>query len=117
MNADSEKVFASLAIDYWKLLRSYERLVAEAPAGAAARLEAQARFASGRLAAHLESYGLQLVTFEGQLLSPQMPVVAINAEDFEGHDNLMIESTIEPAIVAGSRVVSVGRIIAQEGEA
>ncbi len=117
MSDDSERVFAGMAIDFWKLLRSYERLVMDAPAAATTRLEAQARFAAGRLAAHLESYGLQLVTFEGQPLSPQLPVVAINAEDLEGCDNLVIESTIEPAIVAGSRVVAVGRIIAREGEA
>lgn len=115
MSADEEKIVGALAVDYWKLLRSFERLASEAPADKKARLEAQVRFSAARLAAHLEGYGLQLATFEGQVIAAEMPIVAINADEFVGQPVVIVESTIEPAIVAGARIVSVGRVVAAQG--
>lgn len=34
-----------------------------------------------------------------------MPVVAINADEFDGQPEVIVESTIEPAVVAGSKAV------------
>lgn len=117
MKADAETILGALAVDYWKLLRSFERLATEASAEKSARLQAQLRFSSGRLSTHLEACGLQVVTFDGQAIAPELPVVAINADEFEGHSGVIVESTLEPAIVAGSRVVSIGRVIAAAGDA
>ena len=115
MSADSETILGALAVDYWKLLRSFERLASETPIEKSARLQAQARFSAGRLSAHLEACGLQLATFEGQPISAELPVVAINADEFEGQLGVIVESTIEPAVVAGTRIVSVGRVVAAAG--
>lgn len=112
MTDEKEVALASLAVDYWKLLRSFERLANELPEDRSARLQAQSRFSASRLATHLEASGLQMVTFEGQLISPSMPVVAVNAEEVSGQEGITVESTIEPAIVAGSRVVLTGRVVA-----
>jgi hypothetical protein len=115
MSADADTIVGALAVDYWKLLRSFERLASEAPADKSARLQAQARFSAGRLSTHLEAYGLQLATFEGQVIAAGMPVVAINANEFEGQPGVIVESTIEPAVFAGARIVSVGRVVAAAG--
>ena len=112
MTDNCEFALASLAVDYWKLLRSFEKLVSELPDEQSARLRAQSRFSASRLASHLELSGLQLVTFEGQHISPSMPVTAVNAEDVSGLEMIIVESTIEPAVVAGSRVILSGRVIA-----
>lgn len=116
MTEDSEAAFASLASDYWKLLRSFERLASELPEERSTRTKAQARFSAGRLVSHLEAAGLQLVTFDGQVITPSLPVVAVNADEVGGHKLISVESTIEPAIVSGSRVVLMGRVIAICGE-
>lgn len=115
MSADAETILGALAVDYWKLLRSFERLASDAPAEKSARLQAQARFSAVRLSAHLEACGLQLVTFEGQQIAAEIPVIAINADEFDGQSGVIVESTIEPAVVAGSRIVSVGRVVAAVG--
>ena len=115
MTTDTHEVIAALAVDYWKLLRSFERLACEMPEGRADRLQAQARFSTGRLQTHLEACGLKLATFDGQAIDPALPVVAINADEMEGVSNAIVESTVEPAVVAGPRVISIGRVIAATG--
>lgn len=123
---DLEPVLCGLAVDYWKLLRAYERLAAETPDPRGQRLMAQARYADARLSVHLEGAGLLLATFEGQEITPQIPVVAINADDLGGDDRgentaaprkIVVGSTLEPAVVAGARVLAMGRVIAQEEDA
>lgn len=115
MTTECDEVVAALVVDYWKLLRSFERLAAELPEARAERLQAQARFSTGRLQAHLDAFGLQLATFDGQRIEPSLPIVAINADELEGEADPVVESTVEPAVVAGSRVISIGRVIAATG--
>lgn len=144
---DLEATLCALALDTWKLLRAYERLAAQVSATqqsgiqqsapqhsarpssgiAGERLMAPARYADARLATHLESAGLHFATFEGQEITPQIPVVAINADDLGTRDDtdneatttrrIVVGSTLEPAIVAGARVLVMGRVIAQEEDA
>lgn len=115
MSADTDTIIGALAVDYWKLLRSFERLSAEASSEKLPRLQAQARFSAGRLSSHLDAYGLQLATFDGQEITPSMPIIAINGDELEGASGIVVESTIEPAIVAGSRIILVGRVLAAAG--
>ena len=109
---DADSIVAALAVDYWKLLKSFERLISEMPEERSVRLNAQARFSAGRLQTHLEAYGLQLATFDGQIIDPSMPIVAVNAGDLQDQLQVIVESTIEPAVVAGTKVISVGRVMA-----
>lgn len=79
------------------------------------RRHRQSRKARGYSVRACAGYGLQLATFEGQAIAAEMPIVAINADEFEGQAGVIVESTIEPAVVAGSRIVSVGRVVAAAG--
>lgn len=115
MTVEGQEVMAALAVDYWKLLRSFEKLAEEMPEGRAARLQAQARFSNGRLHSHLEACGLQIATFDGQQISASLPIVTINADEMEGIADPIVESTVEPAVVAGAQVISLGRVIAGAG--
>jgi hypothetical protein len=107
----SEQSIAGLAIDYWKLLNSLHRAASELPHERSTRFLAQARFSTARLEAHLENAGLRLVTFDGKCMSTEFPVTVVNADEAAGHESQVIENTIEPAVVAGARVVSPGRVI------
>lgn len=116
MQTDHELVIAGLAVDFWKLLRSFERAIGDMPADKVDRLNAQVRYAAGRLARHLEQCGLQVVTFDGEPITPAIPVIAINADELGDDGRVVVQSTIEPAVVAGSRVLSTGRVIGAMGE-
>lgn len=107
---------AKLAVEHWKLVRALERTVPHLPADRAARMAAQARFAGGQLDRILGDAGLRLALFEGQAVSANLPVTVINHDDFEGADSLVVESTIEPAVVAEFSVVHQGKVIARKGD-
>lgn len=111
----NEQAAAGLAVDFWKLLRTSERMLGHLPQDKATRLGAQLRFSANRLEQHLEGMKLQLPTFEGETFGPELPVEAINADEFEGRVGLIIESAIEPAVILYGRVIQPARVIVKEG--
>jgi len=107
--------FARLAVEYWKLLRAFERTCERVQPDHAARTTAQARFSATRLDAMLREAGMSLVVFDGQRFEAGLPAAAVNGEDFAGVDDLTVESTIEPAIVHGTHVLAMGKVIVTQG--
>jgi hypothetical protein len=110
-------VLAHLAVEYWKLLRSFDNAMATAPPDAKVRLAAQARYAAGRLEALLSEANMRLLDFDGVRFEVNLPAVAINGEDVSGLEDVIIERTIEPAILAGMSVVLMAKVfLAPAGE-
>lgn len=101
---------AELAAEYWKLLRNYDHVVAAAPENLKAGLVAQANFGTRRLTSILGNSGMHIETFEEQLYSPNLPITAVNAEDFSGGEPALVEQTLEPAIISGTTPVRFGRV-------
>jgi hypothetical protein len=123
MNSDNEKpslgdvAIPEMAVDFWKLLRVSERILAGLPEERRTRLSAQIRFSAGRLSQHLEALDISLATFEGQKFGPELPAVAINADDIEGSGEPIIDSAVEPAVVWKGKVVQNARVILKGSEA
>jgi hypothetical protein len=102
---------AELASEFWKLLRGFERIVALTPADARQRFAAQARYAAGRLDTILAAAGMRVVSFDGQPFEENMPAIAINADEVAGSpERLIVERTLEPAVVEGMTVVMTGKV-------
>ena len=114
--SDLESTFAAMATDYWKLLRSFERIASSAPPDSVNRLLAQARFAGSRLTEHLAGAGMEIVTFDGQEITPTIPVVAINADECGEFKITVVASTVEPAVISAGRVLLQARVVAAEGD-
>ena len=102
---------AHLAVEYWKLLRAFERTIDRLPPEHMAKTAAQLRFSTGRLAYLLKEGGLNLVTFDGQTFGPNMPATALNVEDFTKGEHLTVESTVEPAVVESMTVLILGKVV------
>src|SRR5207302_83389 len=101
---------AGLAVEYWKLLRSFERTIDFTPHDTQVRLSAQARYAAGRLEALLLDAKMKIVSFDGIAFEVNLPAIAINGEDVSGLDNLIVERTIEPAVISDMTVVLMGKV-------
>ena len=101
---------ADLASEFWKLLRNYDRLVEAAPENLRPGLVAQAKFGTRRLSVILERAGLSLETFDGQIYSSNLPVIAVNADDFSDGPAAVIEQTLEPAVIVGTTTIKIGRV-------
>lgn len=109
-------VASQLALDFWKLLRTSERIMSGLPEDKRTRFAAQLRFSSSRFDSHLESLGLSLPTFEGQLFGAELPAVAVNADDFETAQNLVVESAVEPALIWNGKVIQNARVMLKESQ-
>ncbi len=107
---DLAAAFVTLAVEYWRLLRAYDRLRGTAGGDFAARSAAQSRFARDRLEAILADAGLRLATFDGQPFHPGLSVRPLNAEDFADEGDLIVAFTNEPTILAEGRVVALGTV-------
>lgn len=111
-----EAAAVDLAVDFWKLLRVAERILAGLPEERQKRICAAIRFSSGRLDGHLFALGLNMPTFEGKQFGPQLPAVAVNAEDFDIVDALIVESAVEPAVIRDGKVVQNARVVLKKGD-
>lgn len=107
-------VLAGLAVEYWKLLRSFERTIDLVPLDSRARLLAQTRYAEGRLESLLADAKMKAVGFDGAAFEVNLPAIAINGEDLVGLDNLVVERTIEPAIVSDMTVLLSGKVLLKQ---
>jgi hypothetical protein len=103
-------VLARLAVEYWKLLRSFERAIDLTSQDARVRLSAQARYAAGRLEALLSDAKMKIVSFDGMSFEVNLPAVAINGEDVSGLENVFVERTIEPAVIFDLNVILMGKV-------
>jgi hypothetical protein len=107
---------AELAVDYWKLLKVCERMMKSLPEDRRKRAGAQVRFSASRLKNHLDALGIELLTFEGLQFGPELPAIAVNADDFGNAENLLVESAIEPAVIMHGKVVENAQVTLKEGE-
>lgn len=107
---------AELAVDYWKLLKVCERLVKATPEESRKRVGAQMRYSATRLESHLKNLGIELATFEGARFGPELPVIAINADDFANSENLLIESAVDPAVIMNDKVLQNARVMLREND-
>ncbi|MEJ1119761.1 hypothetical protein V9K92_14905 [Phyllobacterium sp. CCNWLW109] len=101
---------ADLAVEFWKLLQNYDRFISVVPESAQARLAAQSRFGAARLSAILEAENMRMVTYEGNVFEPNLPVTAINDDGFADTDIVLIEKTIEPTVMRGMDILKIGKV-------
>jgi hypothetical protein len=110
LTSSNEQLIA-LGTEFWRLLKVQERLVLQQPVEKRGRLQAQLRFAAGRLESILGEVGIKLGIYDGSDFSPGLPVMAVNGEDFSGVEALVIAETLEPAYLRDSVVISQARVM------
>ena len=113
---DNNTTLAHLAVEYWKLLKAFERTIGRLPQEHVARTTAQLRFSAGRLDSLLKDGGLNLVTFDGQKFEANIPATALNVDDFTNGEILTIETTVEPAVVEDMNVLLLGKVVLKKIE-
>lgn len=107
---DPQRGLAALAVEFWRLAKVHERAVAEQPIDRQPRGLAQIRYALGRLSSILQESGIRIISYEGQVYEPNLPVSVVNSDELAGAERLVVERTIEPTLVADGRVLSMGKV-------
>jgi hypothetical protein len=107
---DTEATLAQLAVEYWKLLRMFERAMEAIPVGSRERLASQARYAASRLDALLLEQNMSLQAFDGMDFEVNLPASAVNADEFEGSVAAVVERTLEPAVISNMETLLSGKV-------
>lgn len=116
MPTTPREALAHLAIEYWRLLRVCQRAIADQPIEKQTRGAAQLRYGQSRMEHLLQDHGLRLYTYDGTVYEPNLPVTVVNQEDVVGIEQLVVENTIEPTIMANGEVLAMGKVVLRKAE-
>jgi len=106
-----ETALARLAVEYWKLLRLVERAIETAPDSARERISSQARYLAGQLETVLDEQEMSMQAFDGWPFEVNLPASAINGDDFGNAETVVVERTLEPAVIRDMRVILSGKVV------
>ena len=110
----TEDSLVELASEYWKLIHALERSIVLTPDQHHNRLNAQARYAKGKLDTILERSGIKIAVFDGAEFEINLPVTAVNAEDIDSSLKCVVERTLEPTRLINNEVALTGKVFLVE---
>ena len=111
-----EQSLIDIAVESWKFSRLFSRLLDKLDAGESSRYVNQHRFYLKRLDENLKQAGIRLVNVEGQVYDTGMAATALNAEDFDPDDNLVVDQMLDPIIMGEEGLVRTGTVILRKVE-
>lgn len=97
-------------IDGWRLSRTFQRALEKMDAGESRRYASQLIFFQRKMMEHLQQAGLSLVDLTGQPWDPGMPASPLNIGDFSEDDELIIDTVLEPVIMAPEGIRRTGTV-------
>lgn len=112
---DLEKALVRVASESWRLLKTVQRVQLALDADPQRRLAGRISFFERTLQEELDGIGLKLVDFTGQRFGPEIAASAINAEEFDASDELIVDQTVEPAVVGPDGLIRSGTVILRRG--
>lgn len=117
-SAHVERVFIDLAVESLRLIRAFEKIIGALDEQDARRYASKIRFFRRNLDQGLEESGFSLVEpTTGDVYDPGMAVSAINCEDFEPEDELVIDTVLEPIIMShDGSIKRLGSVIVRKAQ-
>ena len=118
MSSETELTNAiiSMVIEAWRFKGNYERLLTGLKPAEQKRYLNQFNWYFKKAAEGLESAGLRVAEFPvGMAFDPGLKISAVNLEDFQPGDPLVIKQILEPTILASDdRIDHVGSVILEK---
>lgn len=111
-----ERSLIEMAIESWRFSRLFGKLIQKLDAGESSRYVNQIRYFQKRVEESLESSGLRLVNVEGQFYDTGMAASALNLEDFNPEDALLVDQMIEPIIMGPNGLRKQGTVMLRKVE-
>jgi hypothetical protein len=106
-----QQALAMLATEWFKAARRALKLAIEAAPHRYERERAQLSYSHGRIQETLTLHGLRVHEFDGQPYSPSLPAEALNPEDFENEEGLVVAETVEPTVLLEGRILMRGKVV------
>ena len=106
-----ETTLASLAIESWRLSKSFERLLLKSDPMEQRKYKSKLSWFNKKLTETLEEANLKFINLENQKYDTGAAVTAINLDDFQPDDDLEIDQMIEPIVMSNEGVLRVGTVV------
>jgi|SRR5882672_10503052 len=106
-----EQSLIDIAVESWRFLKLFARVVNRLDAGEGARYVSQLRYFQKKMEESLDASGLKLVNVEGQLFDPGMAASPLNIGDFAPDDHLLVDQMVEPIILGPEGLKKQGTVM------
>ena len=106
-----EKTLASLAIESWRLSKSFERLLIKSDPIEQRKYKSKLSWFKKKLNETLQEADLKFINLENQKYDAGSAVTAINIDDFLPDDDLEIDQMIEPIVMHNEGVFRTGTVV------
>ena len=112
-----ETTLASLAIESWRLSKSFERLLTKSDPMEQRKYKSKLSWFNKKLNETLEEANLKFINLENQKYDTGAAVTAINLDDFKPDDDLEIDQMIEPIVMSNEGVFRAGTVVLRKRSA
>ena len=112
-----EATLASLAIESWRLSKSFERLLTKSDPMEQRKYKSKLSWFNKKLNETLEEANLKFINLENQKYDTGAAVTAINLDDFKPDDDLEIDQMIEPIVMSNEGVLRAGTVVLRKRSA
>ena len=112
-----ETTLASLAIESWRLSKSFERLLTKSDPMEQRKYKSKLSWFNKKLNETLEEANLKFINLENQKYDTGAAVTAINLDDFKPDDDLEIDQMIEPIVMSNEGVLMTGTVVLRKRSA
>lgn len=108
--ADLAKCLLDMAVESWRFGRLFERVLSALDAGEQKRYLGQFRWFHRRVEESLGAAGMRFVNIEGHPFDPGMPATALNIEEFNAGDTLVVDQMLEPIVMGPEGIIRTGTV-------
>ena len=112
-----ETTLASLAIESWRLSKSFERLLTKSDPMEQRKYKSKLSWFNKKLTETLEEANLKFINLENQKYDTGAAVTALNLDDFQPDDDLEIDQMIEPIVMSNEGVLIAGTVVLRKRSA
>lgn len=106
----------SLVTESWRFAKVFERIITKVDSGEQSRYVSQYRFFIKKLEDTLNEEGLKIVNLEGHPFDPGTAATAINLDDFQASDILLVDQMLEPLIMNDSGIIKMATVLLRKVE-
>ena len=108
---DLLKPLTDVVIESWRFSKLFSRLITQLDAGNNSRYLNQQRYFLKKLEESLSAAGLRIINIEGTEYDPGVAATALNLDDFDTEDHLVVEQMLEPIIMNEEGVIRTGTVM------
>lgn len=93
-----------LAVEKWRLIQLFDKATTKLEPTEKQKYDNQLRYFRRSIENSLQESGMRLVDLTGQIYDIGMAATAINIDDFEPNEPLIVDKMIEPLIMQNSTI-------------